>query len=332
MGDDRSDPRKARTRVIRVPVALRRPSPADAFAAAWPHLRALLRDGQHDYAVAMVHDGLAEVRALGVDAAAGRPTDVLIGRHARCDVSVAADSGVALRHVLLRFYRPTDGPAMVRAVDLRTELGLLDMDGEACTGAIADGDLLLRIGQYQLMAVRGGRSEWPDDAREAWGALPAQSRVEAPPPRLDPRARRPRIQPRLRAVDGDRDTITRVMHVESSVCLAGVRGDEPRAIASLHFDEPGVGRVVRLAPRDLAAGVLVGRYERCQVETVGLPHEPTVSRVHLCLLLDEEGVWAVDTASTNGSTCDGRPFRTARLGRRAVLELGGSVTARWQLA
>ena len=54
-----------------------------------------------------------------------------------------------------------------------------------------------------------------------------------------------------------------------------------------------------------------------------------LSRVHLLVVRDGGEVWAVDTASTNGTTADGTPLRQQRLGARAELLLGKTVTCRW---
>src|SRR6185436_13232851 len=76
---------------------------------------------------------------------------------------------------------------------------------------------------------------------------------------------------------------------------------------------------------DLERGLLIGRYERCAFGA----EDDRLSRVHLLLLRDGDQVWAIDTASSNGTTAGGSAIRQIRLGARAELDLGAAVTLRW---
>jgi pSer/pThr/pTyr-binding forkhead associated (FHA) protein len=54
-----------------------------------------------------------------------------------------------------------------------------------------------------------------------------------------------------------------------------------------------------------------------------------VSRVHLCLLLDEQGLWAIDVASTNGSFTEGKKFQSLPLFNATQITLGEVATVQW---
>jgi hypothetical protein len=75
-------------------------------------------------------------------------------------------------------------------------------------------------------------------------------------------------------------------------------------------------------------GVLLGRYERCDAAGLPVLSDAALSRVHLLLLELEGALYALDTASTNGSWAGAQRMRSARvepglrfaLARRAFVE------------
>ena len=155
------------------------------------------------------------------------------------------------------------------------------------------------------------------------------ARAEPGCPALD----RPlRVRPRLSLVR-EGVPMTRVRHVEGSLSLDQVDIQSDTAIGAVVVEAHGrPSACVRLTPKALASGVLVGRYSRCQLHQEAATSTPLVSRVHLCLLLDETGLWAIDLASRNGSVIDGERFRSRRLGPEAPIELAESLRVRWVAA
>ena len=80
----------------------------------------------------------------------------------------------------------------------------------------------------------------------------------------------------------------------------------------------------------LERGILVGRDDRC---SHGGLEEGNLSRVHLVLLSVDDEVWAIDTASTNGTRLLGSaPFRQTRLSGESQLVLADALTLKWQPA
>jgi hypothetical protein len=74
----------------------------------------------------------------------------------------------------------------------------------------------------------------------------------------------------------------------------------------------------------------VGRDDRC---SHGGLEEGNLSRVHLVLLGVDDEVWAIDTASTNGTrVLSGPPFRQLLLSGETQLVLADALSLRWQPA
>jgi hypothetical protein len=81
----------------------------------------------------------------------------------------------------------------------------------------------------------------------------------------------------------------------------------------------------RVSHEDLERGVLIGRYERCQLAGAA----GSLSRVHLVLLLDGGDIWAVDTASLNGTIVEGQRISAIQLDREVELKLPSGMGMRW---
>lgn len=258
-----------------------------------------------------------------VGSSGGLPVDVVVGRHSGCDLILGEDPSVALRHALVRFSSREQFGMRVRILELDSSLGLRDERGAPVKGLVADGSTYLRIGRYHLFAspltaFEGEQADYPP--RRVHGACFLD---------IQPIPRRPlRLRPRLRLVGVGHTSETRFWQIEGRICSTTLAEHGDDAIGSIILVGPERDVCARLTTNDLRRGVLVGRYERCQValgEAFGCLE---VSRVHLCLLLDEDGLWAIDLASTNGTTVDGQQGRTAMLGRTADIRLG-AVQLRW---
>ena len=57
---------------------------------------------------------------------------LIVGRHERCDFVLSRDPDVSLRHLLVRATRGPGGQIQLRAIDLRSRVGLLSEDGRRC--------------------------------------------------------------------------------------------------------------------------------------------------------------------------------------------------------
>jgi hypothetical protein len=315
-----------------------RPQPfRHVFLQTYARMRAALCEAQAPcYVLLAAAPADSEVEPILLPLSVEGCTDAIAGRHDRCHLVLPEDPTVALRHLLVRAYIDGDGRPRVRLLDLCSRTGFQDEQARPCTGLSSDGHLFARVGTYHLLALLHDGEVWPDSAEEAWDALPERRVLEARPAQAraaEPLQVRPRLELLRQASGGHfrrhETTITRMQGPSHLQELDA--GPEPRSEVegALVFPLPGGDLSVQLSAEALSVGVLVGRYERCQLRTRKLLSSTSISRVHLCLLLDETGLWCIDTASSNGTTCDGRVLRSQRLGEAATLTLARCLEARW---
>jgi hypothetical protein len=227
---------------------------------------------------------------------------LILGRHERCDVVLSRDNDVSLRHLLVRATRAPSGQIHLRAIDLRSRVGLLSEDGRRCEAIASRGPLFLQVGSYIvfLLPTGPGARPWPSDADETWrGFAPRDQEILPPPQPL--KSRQAPAESALRLA-----TIT----IQASAPQAG-------DLTSMHA----------VWSDQLERGILVGRDDRC---SHGGLEEGSLSRVHMVLLSVDDEVWAIDTASTNGSRLgDGPPFRQHLLSGQTRLVLADALALVW---
>jgi hypothetical protein len=227
---------------------------------------------------------------------------LIVGRHERCDVVLSRDSDTSLRHMLIRATRGPSGQIHLRGIDLRSRVGLLSEDGKRCEAIASKGPLFLQIASYVifLLPTGPGVKPWASDADSTWrGFAPRDQEILPPPQPLKSRAAPSAGSVRLA-------TIT----ISSSSPQAG-------DLTSTHA----------VWSDQLERGILVGRDDRC---SHGGVEEGNLSRVHLVLLSVDDEVWAIDTASTNGTRAyNGSPFRQLLLTGETHLVLADALALRW---
>jgi hypothetical protein len=227
---------------------------------------------------------------------------LIVGRHERCDVVLSRDSDVSLRHLLVRATRGPQGQLQLRAIDLRSRCGLLSEDGKRCEAIASQGPLFLQVASYVLFLLPTGPSAkpWPHDADETWRRFAPRNQEILPPP-----------QPlKSRAAPSPGAVKLATITIQSSSPQAG-------DLTSTHA----------VWSDQLERGILVGRDDRC---SHGGLDEGNLSRVHLVLLSVDDEVWAIDTASTNGSRAlSGPPFRQLLLSGDTQIVLADALALRW---
>ena len=305
-----------------------------AFLRSWARVRELLAEEAVEYVMAVTLPDSDEViyRALRFEThpfmRESLRSDLVIGRHAQCDIHLESDESLSLRHFLLRMFKAKCGDVSLRCMDLFTVKGLRDQDGAVFRNAQTQSHLFFRAGDYVVLLLNRGASNLPAEGGKAWAALQEKSagRFSSTNP-LPKHSLQPR--PRLQLVS-DMGAHPEYTSVEGPLHLGTVdlASDKAIGVVSLRGWDTDVS--IPLPAKALARGIMVGRYARCQIRTEIHGDFSELSRVHLLLLLDESGLWAIDTASSNGTTMDGRYFRTARLGGEALIELPGEITLRWQ--
>jgi hypothetical protein len=227
---------------------------------------------------------------------------LIIGRHERCDVVLSRDQDVSLRHLLVRATRGSHGELHLRAIDLRSRCGLLSEDGQRCEAIASRGPLFLKVASYVVFLFPTGASvrSWSHDPDATWRSFAPRNQEILPPPQ----PLKSRSAPAPGAVK--LATIT----IQSSSPQAG-------DLTSTHA----------VWSDQLERGILLGRDDRC---SHGGVDEGNLSRVHLVLLSVDDEVWAIDTASTNGTRIlHGAPFRQLLLSGESHLVLADALSLRW---
>lgn len=301
---------------------------AEVFARCFGELDQLYRSFTTDgLLVAAAIDGRDLEAYLHVPLA-GDAEFAVLGRHSQCDLRLGSDDRVSLRHVVVGARR-RDNELRVRVLDLGTGGGVATEDGQRCEGLAADGAAFVTVGRYHLFLLPTGALAplpWGATAAEAWAGIPERIYVD----RRTSRARGadgPRV--RLGEKRDCRSIATQIIDPPTALRerrpLPGARG--PR-IGALALRSGQAAEAYDVHQTDLARGLLIGRYDRC---AFGADDE-RLSRVHLLLLQDGPGgdVWAVDTASSNGTALPGGGrVRQHKLGREGELMLAKAITLGW---
>ena len=233
-----------------------------------------------------------------------------VGRHRECDLCLPKDPTISLRHltVVAHPFEPrAESRIAFRILDLRTNLAFADCFGARLSGVIADGPTLIAVGRYALLLIpTGDGTRLPESATAGFGLV-------ADPVYLDPRGR------------SSRPTDITEMHRTALSVIEGparasaalvARSEEP--LGTLEVTAEGHTRKLVVGPRAASQGLLLGCYDRCDDDRLSHVQHPSISRVHVLVLLHGESLYAIDTASTNGMFVhrDGKRVRTrlARLG------------------
>ncbi|RMH40486.1 MAG: FHA domain-containing protein [Deltaproteobacteria bacterium] len=295
-------------------------------------------------AIDETHDRIAG--AVCVEATPTRPNAAIVGRHSRADLYLPDDPTVALRHLAIivpPLLSSLDATGIrYRVVDLRTGIGFGTERDPVLHSITADGPACVRVAGYALFCLPAGEAaDWPDDPDAAWERFPACRYVTARPlPEGLPAVRRPPRGTPAGRRGSPRDTLVVVGRGPFEARRADVLGGGP-PVGELVVEHRGGGRE-RLLVGDTAAaaGILLGRYPRCDVDLLRAFDDESVSRVHLLVVRVGDRMVAIDTASTNGTwpvdadgACgsgDGTPPRVVDLTPSRTLELGrGHVAVAW---
>ena len=291
------------------------PAPAEAFSIAWPRIaamRATLRDtdGPRMAVIAVHSSGAVREAVVSAD------RFLVIGRHTRCALMLD-DPEVSLRH-LVAHWSDEDGPT-IRLWDLRTGQPFVTEDGLPSSSVVAEGVLFASLGRYQILFVPLDAVAWANDAEGAWALLPhrrfASARVASD---------------RVRSIDPNRDsTVTHTLPpiVFGAEPMTGSDGLSCGCATGRVVVELPDGRTERwVSDEQLDRGLLFGRYDRCQLALDG---DDALSRVHLLVVRIEGRIWAIDTASTNGTRHNGIPFDASALATSASLLLARRCVVHW---
>lgn len=227
----------------------------------------------------------------------GEPTAAIIGRHGRADLFLDGDASLSLRHLALLIdpLRSWDPHRLSYSVlDLRTQLAFEDENGRRLEGIVTQGPVFLRCGRYALFfLVTGDPTDFPADAADAWEQIPERIFIAEAPAEPDRWARQPPPDPHL--ARSKRATYVTVVPGPAWARHDGGGGEPP--VAHLTADVGSRQQTLPVGERQLAQGIVVGRYDRCDGST--LLDDGRISRVHVLFREIAGRVWAIDTASTH---------------------------------
>ena len=235
----------------------------------------------------------------------GSLTVLNIGRHSMADLCVKDDRAFSLRHlaVLVHWPNQQSSPSNYRVLDLNTEAGTTTEFGEDLHYAITNGPLLFQVSDYlffchwaaDLLAL-------PDDADAAWLELPKRSYREGKPTAGVWDRRQPSLPRSLdaRNTGGRRDSAIFTLPGPAELARVAAGQMDRQLAGTLDISSNADVVRLRLSTSQLDGGVLIGRYNRCDVGAIGPLADEWISRVHALLIQIEGELYLVDTASTIG--------------------------------
>jgi hypothetical protein len=272
----------------------------------------------------------------------------VLGSHDRCDLVLSNDAGVWLRHLAALCVRLEDDSVGLRLIDLKTDLPFFLDDDTPRWSVLARGPFAIRLGRHVVCGFPIGASEQRGSAPAGVGAggiVPAENGGAQRPPTGAPPAPRPPDAQATGILDtgtslnlsADARSVPAPQELSSFVPSAPVSQIQdllgPSASPDhirVTLERGGMGASVELPTDSLDAGVLLGRALNCFDGGLRRIFCEAISRAHVLLVRDREGVYAFDLCSTNGTRVAGQRIRRYRLSDAgSTLELGKKVVFRW---
>jgi len=306
----------------------------EAFRRHYPRVRDVL-NAQSQAGLGLVAVGPEGLEGLGwVEAMAGEANPLILGRHSSAEVFFPGDAALSLRHLALVVQARREGRASVRVrlLDLRTASGFQDEQGRRLEALESEGPLMIRCASLGVMLfpTAEGQPEWPEDPSEAWARIPERVYVDARSAGGGYEKRsfdwKPAYEPDL----VDPGQVTLVPSFPGPIFASrDMAGPEP-ARGELVITSAGGRASLRLGARAAEQGVLLGRYERCETAGLQVFQDAALSRVHLLVIELEGALYAIDTASKNGTWLGDRSLASTKLQPGLALSLAHRVDVEWR--
>lgn len=256
---------------------------------------------------------------------------LIVGRHNQADVFLPSDPRLSLRHLALLLHR-AEGPSAprFRVCDLRTPLAFADEQGHPLQAVEAAGPLLLRCASFAvlLFPTETGRETWPEDPDEAWARVPPRAYAEASPAEPGRWLARARLTVDPPAPAPSDSTLA--LTFPGPMLPSATPDEAGPARGEVYVSSPRGRARLRIGMREARQGVLLGRYQRCDGGGLPLLDDASLSRVHLLLIELDGTLYAIDTASKNGSWCGTRRIEAEPLHPGIALTLARDVQVEWR--
>jgi hypothetical protein len=294
-------------------------SPDETYALALGMEKSASVPTHHPYRIFVAFEDGMRSRAIELG------EHLVIGRHSHCDLVLPDDVGVSLRHVLVRVSTLDDGFPVLSLLDLDSSSGFELSTGARERAVVAVGPVFFRIGATSFLALPQG-----DPSKLPRALDPPLIRYsDAGGYRVNPYAKAPE-EAEPRRTTAPRITIVRWSVRPSAIFAPLRRRSPPSSVPSgpptgweIVLERDGGASVgIRVSAEDLGHGVMLGRHERCVDGGLKsfLREHIGVSRVHVLLIQERDGIRLYDVGSTNG-TFDDQGQRI----RQMVLDNRGSM-------
>ncbi len=255
---------------------------------------------------------------------------LVLGRHNEAGVFLPRDPRLSLRHLALLLHRTdrTSAPRF-RVCDLRTPLAFTGEDGRPLQAVESTGPQLLRCASYAILLFPTGvpADPWPESPDEAWQRVPPRVYAEAATAAPDRWLARRHLESDL---PSSRSCDTIALTFPGPVRPSVSTEDRGPARGEISIRSPRGRARLRLGVEEARQGVLLGRYDRCDGGGLPLLDDAMLSRVHLLLIEIDGGLYAIDTASKNGSWHGSQRIEALRLQTGSTLTLARDVQVEWR--
>jgi hypothetical protein len=303
-----------------------RPDVAASRVAAGPALEELVA-GMKRPGVALVAVDKAGTVA-GTLALAGKDGAInagVIGRHGRCDLYLAGDESLSLRHASI----VVDERGAFRLIDLRTGTGLRDAAGRRHDGIASTDEAAITIGDHVVVARARRAADLDGPMRSPWAPPLALGTKVVDPPRTAAGSSPNQLSALATGVGvvgvaRPGDDANLAVTITGGVTRTGgalLGRDEDRQ-ALIELADAGAREQWPIGDRALANGILLGRYERCDGHGSRILARRGISRVHALVVAVDGIAYVMDLGSTNGTWVDGAEVKVARLAPGCTFRLG----------
>jgi hypothetical protein len=251
---------------------------------------------------------------------------LVVGRHECADLVLTSDDALSLRHALLLLHVGADGRPLTRVLDLRSGAGLADADGHFHYSIAADGPVCLRLARSALFVLpSGSNAPLGAGADQAFDAITWPE----PVPWIPEQSVEQRLAELSRAPGSSSVVSVVVGGTGAGKPVIRRRGGKRAGRVKLEFGDKSYEHQVDTYA--LRAGVLIGRYDRCDLSPITVDMPDVISRVHVLLITAEDRTYIFDTGSTNGLTYEGFPVRQMALPatQPSTFELADDVRLTW---
>lgn len=310
------------------------PSPfRDAFRRHYDAIRELLECHRAAGLGLVIASGGALEATVWVPAEPDGINPVIVGRHSHAEVFLPRDPELSLRHLAVILQRPGGGPGRFRVLDLRTPNAFGDEQGRRLEAIESAGPMLVDCASFAVMLFPTAEDDapWPDDPEAGWRRIPDREYLDSASADPEWWGRPGGVVVRRPAWAGASPATTSVFTFPGPAFLPTLPmpASPGPARGEIRVASPWGEASLLLHPEAARRGALLGRYGRC--DGAGLPclSSLMLSRVHLLVIESGGALWAIDTASKNGTWEGDRRIRRARLDPGRRLRLAADVTVEW---